>query len=108
MLMPSEAMTLLRTRCHADPTKAGKFERRPAQIEPEHAAKEIQLEPFDPANGQADITAQRRKHSGAGRNEGAAATAALGALRPMPLRSWGSSRSVPTVTLHEIGSALAA
>jgi hypothetical protein len=29
-------------------------------------------------------------------------------LRPMPLRSWGSSRSVPTVTLHEIGSALAA
>jgi hypothetical protein len=42
------AMPLLRTRCHADPTKAGKFERRPTQIETEHAAEQIQLDPFDP------------------------------------------------------------
>ena len=69
MLMPWAAMPLLRTRCHADPTKAGKFERRPAQIEPEHAAEEIQLDPFDPADGKAEIAPQRRKHSGAGRSE---------------------------------------
>jgi|HubBroStandDraft_4_1064222.scaffolds.fasta_scaffold1140810_1 hypothetical protein len=48
-------MPLLRTRCHADPTKAGKFERRPAQIETEHAAEQIQLDPFDPTWCQAEI-----------------------------------------------------
>jgi hypothetical protein len=44
-------MPVLRACCHSDPTKAGKFERRPAHIELEHAAEEIQLDTFDPADG---------------------------------------------------------
>ena len=50
---------------HANAPEPGKFERRPAQVEAEHCAQEIDLKPFDPADGDAEVTGQRNKDAAA-------------------------------------------
>ena len=49
----------------AEAAEPRKLERRPAQIEAEHAAEKIELDALDPADGQAEIAAEREEGAGA-------------------------------------------
>ncbi len=55
----------LAARLHANSAKPGKFQRRPAYVEAEHRAQEIDLKPFDPADGEAEVACERNKDAGA-------------------------------------------
>src|SRR4051812_19602740 len=54
---------------HAETTNAGKFQGGAPDIEPEHAAEKIQLDAFNPADRQTEITTDRNKRAGARRRQ---------------------------------------
>src|SRR3954453_18623137 len=54
---------------------AWKFQRGAADVEAEHRAEEIDLDPLDPADGHAEIARQRGVEPGAGRRDAGPASA---------------------------------
>src|SRR3984893_9872204 len=59
----------LNARRHAKPADTWKFQRRSANIKPEHGTQEIYLEAFNPADREAEIASERCVNAGARRRQ---------------------------------------
>src|SRR5256885_8348156 len=65
----------LRAGGDAEASDAGKLQRRAADVDAEHRAEEIDLDPFDPTDRHAEIARQRGVEAGAGRRDTGPASA---------------------------------
>src|SRR6185312_14395334 len=50
----------------AETADTGQLQRRPADVEPQHATEKVEFNPLDPSDRQPEIASERSKHAGAG------------------------------------------